>query len=70
VLGLFISYHYDVAAGGTIVLVATAIFALVWLFAPEHGFIATRVLRARFPSEPTLGSMVIFESPDLEHPPH
>ena len=47
VLGLFISYHQDVAAGGTIVLVATAIFGRVWLFSPSHGFVTTQLLRHR-----------------------
>src|SRR5262249_1239721 len=35
VLGLVLSYHADVAAGGTIVLVATAIFGVVWLLSPR-----------------------------------
>ena len=46
-LGLFISYHNDVAAGGTIVLVATGFFGLVWLFAPRHGLLATILARRR-----------------------
>ena len=70
VLGLFISYHYDIAAGGTIVLVATAIFGLVWLFAPDHGFIASRVLRGRISDEFVPESTVIFESPELQRPGH
>lgn len=45
VTGLFISYHANVAAGGTIVLVATGLFGLVWLFAPSHGLVTN--LRAR-----------------------
>ncbi len=45
VLGLLISFHADVAAGGTIVLVATTIFALAWLFAPGHGFVFAKLLR-------------------------
>ena len=68
VLGLFISYHNDIAAGGTIVLVATAIFGLVWLFAPDHGFVATRILRGRFPAPPEPESMIVFESPDIRRP--
>jgi manganese/iron transport system permease protein len=47
VLGLFVSYHHDVAAGGTIVLVATLAFGIVWLAAPTHGFVATRVWARR-----------------------
>jgi manganese/iron transport system permease protein len=46
-LGLFVSYHHDIAAGGTIVLVATLAFGVVWLAAPTHGFVATRVWARR-----------------------
>jgi manganese/iron transport system permease protein len=48
VAGLVISFHADVATGGTIVLVATVLFGLTWLFAPAHGLIATRLARARW----------------------
>src|SRR5262249_23938476 len=41
VAGLVLSYHANVAAGGTIVLVATAIFPVVWLLSPRHGLITT-----------------------------
>ncbi len=51
VLGLLLSYHHDVAAGGTIVLVATGLFGVAWLLAPEHGLITTRLARRR-PSAP------------------
>ena len=43
--GLVVSYHADVAAGGTIVLVATALFGVAWLLAPRHGLVATRLVR-------------------------
>ena len=33
--GLYASYYLDVASGGAMVLVATAIFVLAFLFAPE-----------------------------------
>ena len=36
VIGLVLSFHANVAAGGTIVLVATGVFGLVWLLAPSH----------------------------------
>jgi manganese/iron transport system permease protein len=42
-----ISYHANVAAGGTIVLVATGVFGLVWLLAPTHGVIASILTRRR-----------------------
>jgi manganese/iron transport system permease protein len=47
VVGLMISYHANVAAGGTIVLVATVLFGLVWLLAPSHGLIASILARRR-----------------------
>jgi len=40
--GLYLSYWFDLAAGGTIVLVLTTVFALAWIFAPRHGLIARR----------------------------
>lgn len=40
-VGLLASYHADSAAGGTIVLTATAFFLLALLLAPNHGLIAT-----------------------------
>lgn len=38
-IGLYLSYTYDLAAGGMIVLVATAVFLTCWCFAPRHGLI-------------------------------
>lgn len=67
VLGLFISYHQDVAAGGTIVLVATAIFGLVWLFSPQHGFLTTQLLRRRMLQDEAEAA-VLFESPQIQGP--
>ena len=67
VLGLFISYHQDVAAGGTIVLVATAIFAVVWLLSPQHGFVTTQLLRRRMLQD-DVESAVLFESPQIQGP--
>jgi ABC-type Mn2+/Zn2+ transport system permease subunit len=43
--GLYASYYLDVATGGAMVLVATFIFVLVFLFAPERGVV--RRLRTR-----------------------
>jgi manganese/iron transport system permease protein len=68
--GLLISYHADVAAGGTIVLVATGVFGLVWLFAPEHGFISTRLTRRRISDELGEEATVLFESPQILPPSH
>jgi manganese/iron transport system permease protein len=66
VIGLFISFHNDVAAGGTIVLVATAIFGIVWLLAPEHGWITTRL--AHRTGSVRAEATVLFESPEVQAP--
>jgi len=48
IAGLYLSYHLNLAAGGLIVLVATAIFVLCFLLAPRHGLL----LRGRRRPEP------------------
>jgi len=68
VTGLFISYYYDIAAGGTIVLVATAIFGLVWLLAPRHGLVMTRLLRRQLAQSELAETRVVFESPEIQAP--
>ncbi|MET9880027.1 anchored repeat-type ABC transporter permease subunit [Actinacidiphila glaucinigra] len=42
VVGLYLSYAYNLAAGGLIVLVVTAVFILCWLLAPRHGLLVAR----------------------------
>lgn len=42
VLGIYLSWALDLPAGGTVVLVATVVFALAWALSPRHG-----VLRGR-----------------------
>ena len=39
-LGLYLSWSLNTPAGGTIVLVSTALFLLAWLGAPKHGLLA------------------------------
>lgn len=39
-LGIYLSWSFDMPVGGTIVLVATVVFLLAWCFAPRHGLIA------------------------------
>ncbi|MDG4764170.1 anchored repeat-type ABC transporter permease subunit [Solwaraspora sp. WMMD406] len=41
-VGLYLSWSYDLPVGGTVVLVATAVFLLAWVFAPRHGLLARR----------------------------
>lgn len=50
VLGLYLSYAFDLAAGGLIVLTLTAIFLLCWFLAPRHGLLA-RTRRTAVPAE-------------------
>ena len=45
-LGLLVSYHRGIASGASVVLVATLLFALAFLFAPSTGVVTTRVARA------------------------
>jgi manganese/iron transport system permease protein len=70
VVGLFISYHRDVAAGGTIVLVATGIFMLVWLVAPSSGVITSQLRRRRLSEALEAENAVLFESPHIQPPAH
>ena len=44
-VGLYLSWSLDLPVGGTIVLVATAVFLLAWLLAPRHGVLARAVVR-------------------------
>ncbi|MFE2598432.1 anchored repeat-type ABC transporter permease subunit [Streptomyces sp. NPDC059396] len=46
VAGLYVSYAYDLAAGGSVVVVLTGVFATVWCLAPRHGPLV-RALRLR-----------------------
>jgi len=45
VVGLYISYYANVASGAAIVLTATAIFLIVFLFSPERGVVWSRFRR-------------------------
>ncbi len=38
-VGIYLSWSLDLPAGGAIVLVCSAIFLLVWFFAPKHGLV-------------------------------
>ena len=42
VIGLYLAFHLGVASGPMIVLAATAIFGVIFIFAPARGFIASR----------------------------
>ena len=40
VVGLYLSWSWDLPVGGTIVLVLTGLFLVAWLLAPRHGLLA------------------------------
>jgi ABC-type Mn2+/Zn2+ transport system permease subunit len=44
--GLYLSFYINVASGAVIVLVATLLFLLVFLFVPERGWVWQRLGRA------------------------
>ena len=47
--GLYLSFYFNLAAGGLIVLVLTAFFVLFWVFGPRHGLVV-KARRARRPA--------------------
>ncbi|MDH6565392.1 manganese/iron transport system permease protein [Streptomyces sp. SAI-117] len=49
VTGLYVSYAYDLAAGGSVVVVLTGLFVLTWCLAPRHGLLS-RLLQRPDPS--------------------
>jgi manganese/iron transport system permease protein len=67
ITGLYIAYHNDVAAGGTIVLVATGLFGLAWLFAPQHGYVMTHFVQRRLAAG-VPETTILFESPEIQTP--
>lgn len=44
-LGYYLSFHLGTASGGTIVLVATALFVIAFVASPSHGLLAHRLRR-------------------------
>jgi manganese/iron transport system permease protein len=44
--GLYISFHFDLSASGSIALTSTAIFLAALVLAPQHGYLS-RILQAR-----------------------
>ncbi|WP_052745319.1 anchored repeat-type ABC transporter permease subunit [Streptomyces sp. WM6386] len=44
--GLYVSYTYDLAAGGSIVVVLTGVFMVTWCLAPKHGLLARASAKA------------------------
>jgi manganese transport system permease protein len=45
VLGTYLSYHFDISTGGSIVVLLTLIFVLAMVFAPKYGILAQQAGR-------------------------
>jgi len=45
VAGLYVSYHGGIASGASVVLVATGVFGVAFLFAPRTGVVSVRIAR-------------------------
>lgn len=52
VIGLYLSFHWNIASGASVVLVATVAFLLVYLFSPTTGIITATLLRRRHFAHP------------------
>lgn len=63
VIGLYISYYRGVPSGAAVVLTATAVFALLFLFAPRNGVITSRVRQRIHHSHPEDDVHVMPDSP-------
>lgn len=55
-VGLYLSWSLDLPVGGTIVLVATAVFLLAWLLAPRHGVVGRAITRRTAHAAPPAGA--------------
>jgi len=47
VLGIYLSYWFDAASGGLVVVVQGVVFALVYLFSPRHGVLGRHLMTSR-----------------------
>ncbi|MEZ4672715.1 MAG: metal ABC transporter permease [Caldilineaceae bacterium] len=47
VTGLYLSYYANIASGPAMVLVATAVFLMVFFLAPHRGLLAQRLLQTK-----------------------
>jgi ABC-type Mn2+/Zn2+ transport system permease subunit len=47
ITGLYLSYHLQLASGGTIVLLTTLVFALCFVWSPRYGLVASVMQRRR-----------------------
>jgi len=63
VVGLYLSYHLSIASGASVVLVATAVFAVVFLFAPGTGVVTVAISRRLHFPHPELDAFPSDEAP-------
>jgi ABC-type Mn2+/Zn2+ transport system permease subunit len=47
VVGLYLSFHWNIASGASVVLVATVAFLLVYLFSPKTGIVTATIRQRR-----------------------
>lgn len=52
IAGLYLSYHLSIASGASVVLVATGVFVVVFLFAPRTGVLTVAIARRLHFSHP------------------
>ena len=52
VIGLYLSFYLNIASGPAMVLTATGIFLLVFIFAPERGVLWRRLARRQTAATP------------------
>lgn len=55
-VGLYVSWSWDLPTGGTVVLVLTAVFVLAWVAAPRRGLLARTARPARTPARTPAGA--------------
>jgi manganese/iron transport system permease protein len=71
VAGTYVGYHADVSSGGSIVLIATLMFFVAWLAAPQHGILTVALRRSRaalLTAEPEAVAEVILASQRIRAP--
>jgi ABC-type Mn2+/Zn2+ transport system permease subunit len=49
IIGLYLSFYINIASGAAVVLVATGIFIMVFLFAPHKGVLWRQMSKMRAP---------------------
>jgi len=54
-MGLYISFHYNLASGGLIVIILSSIFFVCWLLAPKHGLLPRMYFARRGAAVPVPG---------------